>query len=106
MKYAFLAAACAALVTPAAAQQAEGRPLLRVYVDTPYFYDIIATGIDASDPQAQRVELTVEGKEVGGSTITYSCVNGDYGETVTTPWTGGADAFIPAALMAYSRLYC
>lgn len=106
MKFALLAAACAALVLPAAAQETQGMPLLRVYIDAPYFYEIVATNIDASDPQAQRIDLVVEGKEVGASTVIYSCANGDYSETVTSDWTGGADAYIPAALMAYGSLRC
>lgn len=106
MKFAFLAAALIAFVTPAVAQDGDGLPLLRVYVDTPYFYDILATNIDSSDPQAHRIDLVVEGKEVGASSIVYSCANGDYSEAVTSEWSGGAEAFIPAALLSYARRVC
>lgn len=103
MKFALLAASLAALVLPAAAQEAT--PLIRVYIDTPYFYDIMLAGSEMSDT-GRSLELTVEGKEVGASTIAYDCSNGDYTETVKTEWTGGAEAFLPAALMAYDNLYC
>ena len=101
-----LAALLAALVLPAAAQEGEGVPLLRVYIDAPYFYDILANVTDSSDPKAQHIDLTVEGKEVGASSIVYSCKDGAYSQTVTSDWTGNAANFIPAALMAYRDLYC
>ncbi|MET3927252.1 hypothetical protein [Devosia sp. 2618] len=106
MKLAIVAAALAALIVPAIAQEGEGTPLLRVYIDTPYFYDLIATDIDNADPGANLFELYVEGKEVGASLITYDCVRGEYLEQVTQEWTGNAPSYVPAAMMAYSDLYC
>ena len=105
MKFALIAASLVALIAPVAAQEVAGRPLIRVYIDDPYFYDILLTGSEMSET-GRRLELAVEGKEVGASTIDYDCSNGDFTETVTTPWTGGADAFIPAALKSYDNLFC
>lgn len=103
MKFALITAALLTVVVPATAQG--GTPLLRVYIDSPYFYDIMLTGSDMSET-GRRVELALEGKEVGASTVDYNCGTGDYTETVTIPWTGGAEAFLPAALKAYDSLYC
>lgn len=93
-----------ALATPTLAQ--EGRPLLRVYMDAPYFYEVMLLGEDVSQPGQPRLELAIEGKEVGGSTIAYDCQSGTYEETVTTDYTGGAGAFVPAALQAYAAVSC
>ena len=103
MKLAIITAALLSIAAPAVAQEA--MPLLRVYVDTPYFYEIMLTGNEMSET-GRRLKLVVEGKEVGASTIEYDCVNGQYSESVTTPWTGSANAYIPAALMAYNNLFC
>jgi len=92
-----LASACLAM--PAMAQDAT--PLIRVYMDAPYFYEIMGTPLGGSE-----VQLMVEGKEVGSSIITYDCDSGEYGETVEQDWTGGAELYIPAALLAYRQLYC
>lgn len=105
MKFALIAASLAALVMPVAAQDTVGTPLIRVYIDDPYFYDITLTGSDMSET-GRRLELAVEGKEVGASTVDYDCANGEFTESVTTEWTGGAEAFLPAALKAYDNLYC
>lgn len=91
-------------VAPAMAQQV-GVPLLRVYVEDPYFYDIVA---DVSEPNGQQwsVRLYAEGKEVGESEIVYDCVEGIYDEVVTTEWTGGSPHFVAPALVAFDHLYC
>lgn len=103
-RFAAVAALAAVSLLPAAAQ--DGLPLLRVYIDTPYFYDILATNIEADDPQAIKLDLLVEGKEVGTSSVVYSCKTGDYSETVADEWSGNAANYIPSALMAFHDLYC
>lgn len=106
MKFVFAATLLTGFVMPALAQEGEGAPLIRVYIDTPYYYEIMLNQIDWSDPGAQKFELYVEGKEVGSSEIVYDCMSGDYTETVTSDWTGSAPDFLPAALMAYRNLFC
>ncbi|UJW84469.1 hypothetical protein [Devosia sp. SL43] len=106
MKIAIATAVIAALVSPALAQEATGTPLIRVYIDAPYFYDILADVSDATDPRAHALSLIVEGKEVGESRLVYDCETGDYSEKVVTEWTGGADLFMQPALIAYHNLYC
>ena len=81
-------------------------PLLRVYIDAPYFYEILADVTDSSDPRAQALTLRVEGKEVGESQLVYDCGTGDYSEKVVAEWTGGAEQFMQPALMAYHHLHC
>lgn len=105
MKSALLAGlALAALALPAHAQDAV--PLLRVYIDAPYFYEITAQKQDGSDERTHVLQVSVEGKEVGSSYVTYDCENGEFGEDVVQEWTGGADQFLPAALKAYRNLNC
>jgi hypothetical protein len=106
MKIALAAVLVAALVSPALAQEATGTPLIRVYIDTPYFSDILADVSDATDPRAHALSLIVEGKEVGESRLVYDCDTGDYSEKVVTEWTGDAALFVDAALIAYHNLYC
>lgn len=106
MKSVLVGAALAALTPLAAAQDSEGVPLIRVYIDAPYFYELVARENDWSDPGAQTFELVVEGKEVGTSEIVVDCITGQYSETVTSDWTGNAADFVPAALTAYKNLYC
>lgn len=105
MKCALLAGlALIAVTLPAQAQ--EGVPLIRVYIDAPYFYEITAEKQDGSDERTHVLAVSVEGKEVGSSYVTYDCENGEFGEDVVQLWTGGADAFLPAALLSYRNLYC
>lgn len=106
MKIAVIAAFAAALASPAFAQDSAGTPLLRVYIDAPYYYDILADVSDSSDPRAHALTLLVEGKEVGESRLVYDCETGDYSEKVVTEWTGRAGLFMQPALMAYHDLYC
>lgn len=106
MKFASVAMALVAFALPAAAQDDAGVPLLRVYIDTPYFYELIARQNNFDDPGAQSFELVVEGKEVGTSEIVIDCITGEYSETVTSDWTGNAADFVPAAIKAYENLYC
>ncbi|QQR36430.1 hypothetical protein JI749_01980 [Devosia oryziradicis] len=94
------------LVSPALAQEDGVTPLLRVYIDAPYFYDIVANVGDASDPRAHALTLTLAGKEVGEMRIVYDCETGDYTEEVVIPWTGRSELFLGSALMAYHELYC
>jgi hypothetical protein len=101
-----LLAACLLALGASAASAAEASPVLRVYIDTPYFYDILIATDDATDPRAMALTLSVEGKEVGGSTVVYDCKSGDYAETVTQDWTGNAARYVPTALMAYADLHC
>lgn len=103
-RFAAVAAFAAISLLPAAAQN--DLTLLRVYIDAPYFYDILASNIEADDPQAIKLDLLVEGKEVGASSMLYSCKTGDYSETVVDEWSGNAANYIPAALMAFHDLYC
>lgn len=105
MKIAVIAALAAALVSPALAQES-GTPLIRIYIDSPYFYEILASVSDSSDPRAHVLSLLAEGKEVGESRLVYDCETGDYSEKVAIEWTGGAELYIPAALMAYHHLHC
>lgn len=105
MKFVLVAALMATLATPVLAQEA-GTPLIRVYVDAPYFYEILATVSDATDPRAHAITLMAEGKEVGESRLVYDCETGDYSEKLVSDWTGGAELYIPTALMAYHHLYC
>lgn len=102
----FIALACLAASSLLPAQAQEGLPLLRVYIDTPYFYDILATDIDDGDLDAIKLDLVVEGKEVGSSSIVYSCNSGEYRESVSNDWSGHAANYIPAALMSFADLYC
>jgi hypothetical protein len=106
MKIAIAATLAAALVLPASVHANEAVPLLRVYIDAPYFYDILADISDNGDPRAHAMTLKVEGKEVGESRMVYDCETGDYSEKVATEWTGRSALFVQPALMAYSDLYC
>ncbi len=106
MKRALALAITLTLVSPALAQEEGGTPLLRVYIDAPYFYDIVANVGDASDPRAHALTLTLAGKEVGEMRIVYDCETGDYTEEVVIPWTGRSALFLGPALMAYHELYC
>ena len=106
MKIAIAAAFVLSLVSPALAQDNQAIPLLRVFIDAPYFYDILANVGDSSDPQAHNLTLLVEGKEVGESRLVYNCDTGDYAEMVVTDWSGNSARFIQPALMAYHDLYC
>jgi hypothetical protein len=106
MKIAIIAALAASLMSPALAQETGGTPLLRVYIDAPYYYEILASVSDSSDPRAHVINLLVEGKEVGESRLVYDCETGDYSDKLVSDWTGGAELYIPAALMAYHHLFC
>ena len=106
MKIAIIAAFIAALAGPAIAQESAGTPLLRVYIEAPYFYDILADVSDSTDPRAHALTLSVEGKEVGQSRLVYDCETGDYSEKVEIEWTGRSALFVQSALMAYHDLYC
>lgn len=106
MKIAIVALFAASLAMPVMAQESAATPLLRVYIDAPYFYEILADVTDSGDPRAQALTLLVEGKEVGESRLVYDCETGDYSEEVVTEWTGGAEQFMPPALMAYRYLHC
>lgn len=103
---AFAATALVAFALPVAAQDDAGVPLIRVYIDAPYFYELVARQNNFDDPGAQSFHLVVEGKEVGTSEIVIDCVTGEYAETVTSDWTGKAADFVPAAIKAYENLYC
>ncbi|KKB10849.1 hypothetical protein VE25_15805 [Devosia geojensis] len=94
----------ALLAGPASAQSAV--PLLRVYIDHPYFYEFQADIAPRGDEGRYRLHVFLEGKEVGKSEIVYDCASGAYEETEIDAWTGGAEAFLPAALMSFARLYC
>lgn len=91
--------------SPISAEE-RGTPLLRVYIDTPYFYDILFEPLLAFDPAGTTIRLYVEGKEVGESEIALDCGSKDYTETVLRDWSGGSAEFIPAALMSYRNLLC
>lgn len=106
MKIAVIAAFAVALVSPALAQNSAASPLLRVYIDAPYFYDILANVSDTRDVRAHVLNLVVEGKEVGESRLVYDCETGDYTEEVVTEWTGRSGLFVQPALMAYHDLHC
>lgn len=106
MKRVLVLAVAATLVSPAFAQEDGGTPLLRVYIDAPYFYDILAKVSDATDPRAHVLTLTLEGKEIGEMRIVYDCETGDYSEEVVTQWTGRSELFLGPALMAYHELHC
>jgi hypothetical protein len=96
----------ATLASPALAQDDSGTPLLRVYIDAPYFYEILAKVSDATDPRAHVLTLTLEGKEVGETRIVYDCETGDYSEAVVIQWSGRSGLFLGPALMAYHELNC
>jgi hypothetical protein len=100
----FALAAIAVFAAPVTAQEAV--PLLRVYIDTPYYYEILAIPDASNDAREQRMTLLVEGKEVGESVVALDCKSGDYSEEVVTDWTGSAPDFVPAALQAYRNLFC
>ena len=106
MKIAVILALALPLAMPAFAQDSAGTPLIRVYIDAPYFYEILADVTDGSDPRAQDLTLLVEGKEVGESKLVYDCETGDYSEKVVTEWTGQSKLFMQPALMAYHVLHC
>jgi len=104
-RFALLALPLLAFAPPAFAQ-GEGTPLLRVYIDTPYFYDFFATVGETDADGLLPVHLYIEGKEVGEADIRYDCANDTFEQTVTTDWTGNAAEFVPAALLALDGLYC
>jgi hypothetical protein len=106
MKFALIATLAVALASPAFAQENEAVPLLRVHIDAPYFYDILADISDSSDPRAHELTLMVEGKEVGESRLVYDCETGDYSEKVVVEWSGHSGLFMQPALIAYHDLYC
>lgn len=87
-----------------ASGQTEGVPLIRVYIDTPYYYELVAYNTDGE--QRQTFELVAEGKEVGAATIDLDCASGDYTQTIAQDWTGTSGDFVPAAVMAYRNLFC
>lgn len=92
------------LASPVLAQE-DGVPLLRVYIDTPYYYEFLAVNIAESGGH-QRFDLMIEGKEVGAATIDLDCATGAFSQKETDPWTGSAGAFVDAAVMAYRELLC
>jgi hypothetical protein len=99
--------ACLSAVLSAGAAAAQSSvPLLRVYIDHPYFYDFLADIAPQGDEGTYRLHVFLEGKEVGKSQIVYDCASGEYEETGIEAWSGGAEAFLPAALMSFARLYC
>lgn len=95
----------AALASPTVAQS-DGVPLIRVYIDQPYFYEILAFADGDQTGPSHTLKLLVEGKEVGASDIVLDCESGDYVETVTDEWTGNSADYVLAALMAYRNLFC
>jgi len=102
---AVLACLCAMLSVGSAAAQSSV-PLLRIYIDHPYFYEFLADVAPRGDEGRYRLHVFLEGKEVGKSEVVYDCASGGYEETGIEAWTGGAEAFLPAALMSFARLYC
>ncbi|MFD1252511.1 hypothetical protein DEVEQU_03453 [Devosia equisanguinis] len=92
------------LASPALAQ-GDGLPLLRVYIDTPYFYELVAYNVEESGDH-QRFDLVVEGKEVGTAAIDLDCASGEFSQTETEPLTGSAASFIEPAVRAYRQLLC
>lgn len=101
---ALLSAAVTSAALPAMAQDVV--LLLRVYIDTPYFYELIAEPLADNDAGTYHLKVFVEGKEVGESEVMYHCADGTYEETVTSEWTGGSANYLPAALMAFKDLWC
>lgn len=100
------ALALTASLTPALAQD-ERMPLLRVYIDTPYFYEFMAVPQGEPGDAEQKLDVYIEGKEVGESQVTYHCADHSFEETeVVVEWTGQSHDFLPAALMAFAGLYC
>lgn len=93
-------------ISAGAAQGQSAFPLLRVYMDQPYFYDVLAEVLKEEGESAYVLRVAIEGKEVGRSEVVYDCANGGYEETEIDAWTGGAKDFLPAALMSFGRLYC
>ncbi|GLQ58102.1 hypothetical protein [Devosia nitrariae] len=100
------AVAGAIAVSAGAAQGQSGVPLLRVYIDQPYFYDVLAEGVREEGETAYALDVVLEGKEVGRSEVVYDCASGDYEETEIDAWTGGAKDFLPAALLSFAQRYC
>ena len=89
---------------PAAAQDAA--PLLRVYIDAPYYYEFMAVPGTADAAGIVPVSLSLEGKEVGAADVAYNCVDGTYDIAVTEDLTGNSGDYIDAALLAFGQLQC
>lgn len=102
----WIAVAGAMAISAGAAHGQSAFPLLRVYIDQPYFYDVLAEVVSEKGESAYVLHVSIEGKEVGRSEVAYDCASGEYEETEVDAWTGGAKDFLPAALMSFARLYC
>ena len=90
---------------PAHAQD-QTRPLLRVYIDDPYFYDFLAEVGPADADGRYPLRLYVEGKEVGEANVLYDCATHSGEQIPVIEWSGGAGEFVPAALLSFDHLYC
>ncbi len=80
--------------------------LLTVPMYDPFSYSFLATPLPQSSPDTVEFKVTVEGKEVGESFIRLNCKSGSYEDTQLGLWTGGAEAFLPAAMINAQRLLC
>ncbi|MET3899396.1 hypothetical protein ABIB57_003351 [Devosia sp. UYZn731] len=90
---------------PAQAQDAS-MPLLRVYIDTPYFYDFLADvgAVDANG--LYPVHVYLEGKEVGEANVLYNCAEHTWEQSPVVDWSGFSGDFLSAALLSFDHLYC
>ena len=94
----------ATLSGPAAAQDAA--PVLRVYIDAPYYYEFMAVPGPADRAGIVPVTLSLEGKEVGAAEIAYNCADGTYDVAIIEEFTGNSGDYIEAALLAFGQLHC
>ncbi|MDB5506041.1 MAG: hypothetical protein JWR75_679 [Devosia sp.] len=93
-----------ATLGPAAAQDAV--PLLRVYIDAPYYYEFMAVPGTADAAGIVPVSLSLDGKEIGAADIAYNCANGTYDIAITEEFTGNSGDYIDTALLAFGQLQC
>jgi len=86
--------------------QDQALPLLRVYIDAPYFYDFLAEVGPTDADGRYPLRLYIEGKEVGEAKVLYDCDTHSGKQTPVTEWSGAAGDFVAAALLSFDHLYC
>lgn len=81
-------------------------PLLRVYIEPPYFYDFLADVGQADTNGNFPVHVYIEGKEVGEADVVYNCADRSWEQTPIVEWSGLSGDFLSAALLSFDNMYC